>query len=168
MMESNQFDRRATDKHLKDSKVRQELLEQLSEIESTEYRVMLTLLLKMQDELVQEISGLHLVVTGYMGKIARDIEKISRTEDEIKKIALEPHVDVHPDHHKWLDNNGPVCSKITQNHSPDGLCEWARQAKEDAAVNKVRRWKIVDNLAEKLLWVGLVIIGVTLFPHIKF
>lgn len=166
-MNTSPYNRRASDRYRTDSEVRKEILEQMSEIESVEYRVMLTMMLKIQDEMISEISFMQNMVQGYMGKISTELERISKTDLEIKKAVLDPHTEVHPEHHKWLENHCTTCTNIVGTHNEDGLCVYARQAKEASNVSKVRKWKVFDSIVEKIVLILLTIIAVQLFPSIQ-
>jgi hypothetical protein len=157
------FDRRTTDRLRHDSRARQEIINQMSEIEDPTYRVMLGLLIKMQDETVTELGTLQLMMQGYMSKIAHQLEKISKTDDDIRKAALNGHHGVHDDHHKWIESQmrqDEACNLVLHKHGEDGLCEMARQAVKDRDVAERRKWKIMDGLAEKMTWaIFLLIVG---------
>jgi hypothetical protein len=163
------YDRRATDRVKYDSKVRNEIMEQLSEIEDPSYRVMLTIMLKVQDELVTELSSTQLMMQGYMSRITAQLEKISRTDEQIRREVLNGHSDVHNQHHHWIDNQmkmDAACGLVLHRHGEDGLCPVAKQALEDQEVAKRRKWKVQDGIAEKA---GLILIGIiaaALFPHL--
>lgn len=157
----HEFNRRQSDRMQAESRVRKEIIEQMSEIEDTQYRVMLGILIRMQDEMVGEIGALQLVVQGYMGRITSQLEKISKTDEQLRKEILNGHSAVHDTHHHWIDNQMKIdahCSTVLDKHEEDGLCHVARKAIEDAKIAERRRWKIVDELASKAVWlvIGMV------------
>jgi preprotein translocase subunit Sec63 len=163
------YDRRTSDRVKNDSKVRQEIMEQMAEIEDPTYRVMLTIMLRLQDEMVTELTSTQLMMQGYMSRIAAQLEKISRTDEQIRREVLNGHSDVHNQHHHWIDNQmkmDAACGLVLNRHGEDGLCPVAKQAIEDQEVAKRRRWKVQDGIAEKA---GLILIGIVaaaLFPHL--
>jgi hypothetical protein len=163
------YDRRTADRVKNDSKVRQEIMEQMAEIEDPTYRVMLTIMLRLQDEMVTELTSTQLMMQGYMSRIAAQLEKISRTDEQIRREVLNGHSDVHNQHHHWIDSQmklDQACGLVLNRHGEDGLCEHARQLLEEKEVAKRRRWKVQDGIAEKA---GLILIGIVaaaLFPHL--
>jgi regulator of PEP synthase PpsR (kinase-PPPase family) len=170
--QSHNFDRRADDRLGRDSRVRNEIFEQMSEIEDPVYRVMMTLMLKLQDETQAEIAGLTMVHQGYMAKfnnqlerITAQLEKMNHTEEALKKAVLSTHHTVHDDHHRWIERQmeqDKACSMIVNNHGPDGLCQVAKQALENDEVIKRRKWKVQD-----MITMGLVLILLaSLFPNL--
>lgn len=150
--------RRQSDNQPQDSKVRREIMEQLTQIDNPEYRVVLTMMLRMQDETNVYFSAIQ----GHMIQLHAELGKLQRTDDQIRAVVLNGHTDRHHTHHSWIDNQMNLdahCGLIMGKHGDDGLCEHARQLIEDAKVAKVRRWKVVDSVAEKAVWVVLVFIG---------
>jgi hypothetical protein len=170
------YDRRADDRLGRDSRVRQEIFEQMSEIEDPVYRIMMTLMLKLQDETQNEIAGLTMVHQGYMAKfngqlerITEQLEKMNKTEEALKKAVLNGHHNVHDDHHKWIEHQmkfDQACGTVLSNHGKDGLCEHARQMIEDQEVAKRRKWKVQDGIAEKAGLILFAIFAAALFPHL--
>jgi hypothetical protein len=167
----DEFNRRASDRTKLDSKVRQEIFEQMSEIEDPMYRVMMTLILKLQDETQQEIAALTLVHQGYMSKfnhqlekMTEQLEKMNRTEEALKKVVLNGHADNHHDDHNWIREQrkfDQACGVVLTNHDKDGLCVVAKKALEEDEVMKRRKWKVQD-----MITMGLVLVIIAaLFPQ---
>ena len=167
-----EFNRRVSDRTKLDSKVRQEIFEQMSEIEDPVYRIMMTLMLKLQDETQQEIAALTLVHQGYMSKfnhqlekITEQLEKMNKTEEALKKVVLNGHADNHHDDHNWIREQrkyDQACGTVLNNHDKDGLCVFAKQAMEENEVIKRRKWKVQDMITMALA----VILLATLFPNL--
>jgi hypothetical protein len=167
----DEFNRRANDRLKADSKVRQEIFEQMSEIEDPVYRIMMTLMLKLQDETQQEIAALTLVHQGYMSKfnhqlekMTEQLEKMNKTEEALKKVVLNGHADNHHDDHNWIREQrkyDQACGIVLNNHDKDGLCVFAKQAMEEQDVIKRRKWKVQD-----MITMGLVLVIIAaLFPQ---
>jgi hypothetical protein len=155
------FSRRVSDGKAPDSKVRVDILEQLSEIESPEYRVVLTLMLRMQDETNVYFSTLQ----SHLIQIHGELSKMQRSEDQIKQLVLNGHTEDHSRHHHWIDSQmklDAACGVVLNRHGEDGLCEHARQMIEDKNVIKRRTWKVQD-----MITMGLVLILLaSLFPNL--
>lgn len=161
MSEQYDYNRRHSDRN-RDSGVRKEIIEQMSEIEDPQYRVLLALILRQQDETSAELGDLRNMMREFMRDIKQSLGSIQRTDDQIKSIALNGHTDKHGTHHSWIDQQMAMdahCGLIVGAHGEDGLCEHARQLIEDAKVAKVRRWKIMDGIAEKGVWLLLMFVG---------
>ena len=159
------FSRRATDGKAPDSKVRVDILEQLSEIESPEYRVVLTLMLRMQDETNVYFSTLQ----SHLIQIHGELSKMQRSEDQIKQLVLNGHTEDHSKHHSWIDNQmklDAACGVVLNRHGEDGLCEHARQMLEEREVAKRRQWKMVDGIYEKVGLILFAVFAAALFPHL--
>jgi hypothetical protein len=179
MIEQTQhnFDRRASDRNARqESKVRQEIFEQMSEIEDAGYRVMMTMMLKLQDETQTEIAAMTLLHQGYMHKfntqlerITEQLERISKTGEQIKKDVLNGHAENHDDDHdyiKELRKQDVMCGLVLRQHGDDGLCEHARQMIEEKEVAKRRQWKMVDGIYEKVGLILFAVFAAALFPHL--
>jgi hypothetical protein len=166
------YNRRVSDRTKLDSKVRQEIFEQMSEIEDPMYRVMMTLILKLQDETQQEIAALTLMHQGYMHKfntqlerITEQLDRISKTGEQIKRDVLNGHADNHDDDHdfiKGLRKQDAMCGIVLRQHDSEGLCEHARQMIEEREVAKRRKWKVQDMVTLALAGILLA----TLFPNL--
>jgi hypothetical protein len=168
-MDTHQYDRRASDTSSANSKVRLEIMEQLSEIDSPEYRVVLTLMLRMQDETNIYFSTLQ----AHMIQIHSEISKLQRTDDQIKALVLNGHTDTHHADHEYvkeLRKSDLACSLVLNKHGDDGLCQHARELIEAKEVRKRRQWKLVDGLVEKGAWLLIMFAGgvlvAKLFPHL--
>jgi hypothetical protein len=156
--------RRASD-HTTDSKVRVEILEQLSEVEDAGVRVMLTLMLRLQDETNIYFSTLQ----SHLIQIHGEIAKLQRTDDQIREAVLNGHTTVHEEHHRWIDTQieqDAACRRVLTEHGTDGLCHVARQALEEREVAKRRKWKVQDGIAEKAGLILFAIFAAILFPHL--
>ena len=156
--------RRASD-HTTDSKVRVEILEQLSEVDDAGVRVMLTLMLRLQDETNIYFSTLQ----SHLIQIHGELSKIQRSTDQLKKDVLNGHADNHDDDHDYirgLRDQEAMCGLVLRRHDADGLCEHARQLLEEKEVAKRRKWKVQDGIAEKAGLILFAIFAATLFPHL--
>jgi hypothetical protein len=168
-----QFNRRQSDRFKQESGVRKDIMEQMSEIDDPTYRVMLTMMLRMQDETQTEIAAMHLSMQAYMHQINIKLDKLTKTEDEIKKSVLNGHSETHHDDHNWIREQrkfDQACGLVLHKHGEDGLCDHARQMIEDREVAKRRQWKVMDGLAEKAVWLVVMFLGglvvAKLFPGV--
>ena len=157
----NDFSRRVSDGKAPDSKVRVDIMEQLSEIESPEYRLVLTLMLRMQDETNVYFSTLQ----SHLIQIHGELSKLQRSTEQIKKDVLNGHAENHDDDHDYIKDlrkQDAMCGLVLRQHGDDGLCEHARQMLEDRNVIKRRTWKVQD-----MITMGLVLILLaSLFPNL--
>ena len=171
MSENHTFNRRATDATQAESKVKTDIINQMGEVEDQDSRVLLTLLLRLHEEMTQSFNAHFVTLNAHLIQIHTEIAKLQRTDDQIKTLVLNGHTEVHTDDHNWIAQQRKIeaaCGLVLNKHGEDGLCEHARQMIEDAKVAKVRRWKVMDGLAEKLILVLLGILAAAMFPHLKF
>ena len=159
------YDRRRSDQMPPESRVRIEIMEQLAEIESPEYRVVLTLMLRMQDETNVYFSTLQ----AHLIQIHGELSKIQRSEEQVKQLVLNGYAEKHPEHHAWIDQKmkqDAACGLVLNRHGEDGLCEHARQMIEEREVAKRRKWKVQDGIAEKAGLILFAVFAAALFPHL--
>ena len=169
---NHNFDRRAADRIAQaESKVKDDIINQMGEVDDQSSRVLLTLLLRLHEEMTHNFSAHFTTLNAHMIQIHTEIAKLQRTDDQIKTLVLNGHTEVHTDDHNWIAQQRKIeaaCGLVLNNHDEDGLCEVARKALKEAEVSERRKWKIMDNLSETLVLVLIGIIAAALFPNIKF
>lgn len=144
-------ERRSTDRNA----IRDDILAAINTLDDVNQRVVLTLLLRVVDD------------------IGGKIDRVLQDERRIKDIVLNGHVDVHAQHHHWIEQQMAKTSKVDEavafadaRHKLGGYCDFAARKLEEEKVSKVRRWKVMDGLAEKVALIAAAFAGGVLFPHL--
>jgi hypothetical protein len=153
--------------------VKDEILDHLSEVESVEYRILLTMMLKMQSEYSELLSNSFALLQAQLAQIQAEISRIQKSEDELKRIVLNGHASVHDDDHEWIREKrrlDEACGKLISSHTKEGLCEHAKAQAEKEAVTKKRLWdvgdKVAGTVATALVMFVLGLVIAKLFPHL--
>jgi hypothetical protein len=164
-MMDDQYNRRATDRS-KDSQVRKDILEQMSEIEDPQYRVLMTLMIRLQDETAQEVNELRQMMRSLIGSLRADIASLQRSDEWSRQ---------HRDDHIWVEGQRKLdqaCGIVLNQHGEDGLCEVARKAVKAAEAAQRRKWRVMDDLASDATKIGIGIVITLLlakfFPGVVF
>jgi hypothetical protein len=129
------------------SALKNEILNALGQVSDPSHRVVLTLLIRVMDE----ISG--------------KLDRVLSDEDKIKHIVLNGHSTEHDAHHDWVANqiayeisNPQMIELAKDRHRHGGYCDYASRKKkeEDASIDSSR--KIKNGVIERIIWAVIMMI----------
>lgn len=156
MSHPHSFNRRATDRLSTPSASRDDILDAMARVEDPGQRVVLTILLRVVDE------------------ISNKIDRVLADEERIKMIVLGEFSHTHAVHHKYVEDlvsafpaNQRAVKGIQETHSSDtGHCQFAARHIEQDKVQRLRWIKVADGVAEKVT-IALMALALGLFaPHL--
>lgn len=152
-MSANQFNRRASDRLPTHAASRDDILEALAKVEDASQRVVLTVLLRVVDE------------------ISAKIDHVLADEERIRLLVLGEYSGVHAVHHRHVEDSIPAIAKINKTlekiqvvHSADsGHCAFAAGHIDRDKISKLRWIKVTDGVVEKAV---LVVLSIWLGSHL--
>lgn len=143
------FNRRATDR-LEDNKLKNEILDALGEVEDIGYRTVLTLLLKVTDDIG--------------ARIDRGFD-----EKHIASIVLKDLIDVHPGDHAWVGRirkheatNGDIFELVKDRQKNGGYCDYARRMLDQEEANSKSKRRVSEEITIRILWSAMVFISLVI------
>ena len=145
--------RRVTDRLLTQSASRDDILDALTQVEDASQRAVLTVLLRVVDE------------------ISVKIDRVLADEDRLRNIVLGEFASVHAIHHRQVEDSIPALNKINKSiekiqvvHASDsGHCAFAAGHIDRDKISKMRWIKVTDGVAEKAI---LVVLSIWLGSHL--
>jgi hypothetical protein len=153
---THHYNRRATDRMPQPPASRDDILSALAEVQDPGQRVVLTILLRVVDE------------------ISAKIDHVLADEERIKMLVLGEYSSVHAVHHRHVEDSIPAIAKlnkavaeIQEVHSAEnGHCQFASAHIERDKVQRLRWIKVADGVYEKAV-IAVLALTLGLFaPHL--
>jgi hypothetical protein len=153
---ANQFNRRASDRLPTHAASRDDILEALTRVEDSGQRAVLTVLLRVVDE------------------ISAKIDHVLADEERIKMLVLGEYSSVHAVHHRHVEDSIPAISRLNvsvkalqDTHTGQGgHCAFASAHIERDKVQRLRWIKVADGVYEKAV-IAVLALTLGLFaPHL--
>lgn len=156
MSHPHSFNRRASDRAPSPSASRDEILSALSHVEDAGQRVVLTILLRVVDE------------------ISAKIDRVLADEERLRMIVLGEFSSVHAIHHRQVEDSIPALARLDKSlkaiqavHSAeDGHCPFAHEHIAHDQVQKLRWIKVADGVYEKAVIAALALALGLFAPHL--